>query len=158
MLKIATKADVDALVELERRFFGDHAEIREAYDFIVEAGSALLEYKGNLSGALVTISVNGIMANKKRILDLPQESPFRERVARGYLDPYRNREFIFAFMSDNSYSLTRKFKELERAVGFCYGDAAESLEFYRRAGCRAIGTVPNIHNEGIDVILVYDKK
>lgn len=162
MLVAATMRDVDTLVGLERQFFKERAEIREAYELVLEFGRALLEYKEGKegpNGMLATMPVNDIMKNKNRFMALPTASPFRERVSKGYLNGYGGYQFIVAFVSSGrSEALTAEFLDIDRAVGFCYETAAKSLAFYELVGCERKGTVPNIHGHGQDVVLTYKKR
>jgi hypothetical protein len=160
-IKRGTKEDLDTMVLLEKIFFPGREEIREAYEFFLEHGQVLIEYddKQEPTGMLVTISVDKILQNIERILTLPEKSPFRERVRRGYLNGYSGYVFIPAFVSRRySPSLTEAFLNIEKAVGFVYGDDTKALKFYRRCGCTEVGNVENIHSpEKRDIVLVYKK-
>ena len=160
VLKTGTKEHLDLMIELERRNFGnDRAEIREAYGLILElGGEVLLEYRdGIATGMLAIVDVSELLENRERVLSLPENSPFRERFKRGYLDKYTGYKFINAFVSEEaSKDLLREFLNVKRAVGFVY-DEKEKLETYEKLGCRKDGTVQNIHSpEKVDYILVRE--
>ena len=159
-LRTGTKEDLETMLSLEREFFGvERAELREAYELILElGGKVLIEYKdGEPTGMLATVPVDELLQNRGRVLSLPQQSPFRERVKRSYWDGYSGYTLITTFVSRTaSRNLLREFLGIGRSVGFVYDDEQTILN-YERLGCRRNGTVPNIHSpEKMDCILVYE--
>ena len=161
IIRPGTKEDLDTMIDLEKIFFGDKkAEIKEAYEFILEHGRVSIEYSQTPTGMLATIPVDKILQNKKSVLALPKESPFRIRIEGGYLDNYSGHEFVCAFVSKRySPNLTDIFKSMKKAVGFVYEDAGEALEFYKRLGCKILKKkVDNVHEPGKkDYVLVYGR-
>lgn len=160
-LKIGTIEDLDRIMHLEQVAFDSRAEIREAYELILElGGEVFLKYRRQHPvGMLAVIPVNTLLENRERILSLPENSPFRERVKRGYLDKYSGYQFVNAFVAPKggSKDLLGKFLKLDKAVGFVYDDE-ETVQNYERLGCRRDDMVKNIHSPSkIDHVLVYEK-
>lgn len=160
-IEVGTKEDLDIILSLEREFFDDRTDIREAYELILELdGTVLIEYRNKTpKGMLATVEVDRILQNKERISALPGQSPFRESVIRGYLDTYYGYRLVHAFVSKSfSHDLVQHFLSLKKAVGFCYEDEEDALRLYERLGCRRVGLVQDMHSpEKRMYVLVYEK-
>ena len=98
-IKRGTRNDLSDMTYLEEKHFGiDRAETREAYNLV-------LRMKGNVLIAYIDKTPEGMLATvplterlKTRALTLPERSPFRKRVERGYLDGYDEYDFVMSFV------------------------------------------------------------
>ncbi len=159
-IKLATKADMDDILRLEKEFFRDGThkpEAREAYELIVGAGTVYLQgSNGRPTGMLALLPVSSI---DKRFLALPAGSPIRRRHERGYFGGWEDRTLVAAYVTPAfSKGLHAKFTGLERAVGFVPEDDGKAMDYYLRCGCRIAGKVENIHAPGrFDYVLTYER-